>query len=263
VKIDVTSRTSPKPILYLGDDALASAAAYLAGILSFHDLPFDYLPGGVPLELNAIGQRKLFVLSDYPANQMREAEQFEIVRQVEAGAGLLMIGGWESFHGFAGKWAGTPVATALPVHIARHDDRINCDQPALVRWMLPHPITDGLPWQTRPPAVGGFNRLTAKPNTTVLLEVERFEAHQEEQNTVFRPLDRHPLLVVGACGKGRSAALATDLAPHWVGGMVDWGTAKRIRAQAPGASSIEVGDCYARFVHNLIRWAGRWDQNHD
>ncbi len=37
-------------------------------------------------------------------------------------------------------------------------------------------------------------------------------------------------LVVGQHGRGRTAALATDVAPHWVGGLVDWGD----RARRPG-----------------------------
>ncbi len=232
----MSSATKAKPVLYLGDEALVSAAAYLAGMLSLYEYPFDYVPSGEPLPFDRIQRRELFIVSDYPASQMREAGQFEILRQVEAGAGLLMIGGWESFCGSAGKWAGTPVATALPVHIARHDDRINCDQPALVRQALPHRITDGLPWQTRPPGIGGFNRLTAKRDATVLLEVERFQAYCERDSVAFRSLDRNPLLVAGSCGKGRTAALATDLAPHWVGGLVDWGTGKRISARASGRS---------------------------
>jgi hypothetical protein len=50
-----------------------------------------------------------------------------------------------------------------------------------------------------------------------------------------------PLLVTGQHGAGRVAAITTDVAPHWVGGFVDWGDA-RVAAQADGAPAIEVGN---------------------
>ena len=44
----------------------------------------------------------------------------------------------------------------------------------------------------------------------------------------------HPVLVIGTAGHGRAAAFASDIAPHWVGGFVDWGDS-RVTAQAPAA----------------------------
>jgi len=93
----------------------------------------------------------------------------------------------------------------------------------------------------------------------VVLEVERFEAQHKSNRFKFEPLDRHPLLVVGQYGKGRTAAFATDLAPHWVGGLVDWGEGARITAEAPDSWRVEVGDYYAKFVRNLISWVARID----
>ena len=49
--------------------------------------------------------------------------------------------------------------------------------------------------------------------------------------------------MVGRHGYGRTAALATDVAPHWVGGLVDWGD-QRI-TQKVTEDSIEVGNWYA------------------
>jgi hypothetical protein len=241
-----------KPVLYLGDTSLETAARYLAGMLTLSDLAFDYVPSDQTLNGEQLTGRKLFVVSDYPAAQMTSRKQSEIVRQVERGAGLLMIGGWESFWGHHGKWGGTPIGSILPVHIAKHDDRVNCDQPALVRCLLDHPICGDLPWNKRPPMIGGFNRLIAKDNATIVLEVERFTAQNKNDAMKFQSLDRHPLLVVGSHGKGRTAALATDLAPHWVGGLVDWGIGPRIVTGAP--ETIEVGEYYAQFVQNLVNW---------
>ena len=244
-------------VLYLGDTTLQNAAAYLAGLIHHWGWSFDY----VPSDQAAGGElfdtaRSLTILSDYPASQLESSLQERLVRQVADGAGLLMIGGWESYHGCGGDWQDSPVATALPVDIRSDDDRVNCDQPALVRPVCDHPITQGLPWTSRPPCIGGFNRITAKTDSLTVLETQRFAVAQAEGHFAFEPADCDPLLVVGCYGRGRVAALATDVAPHWVGGMVDWGLS-RVAAQAPGAEPIEVGDLYDRFFHQLLGWTGR------
>jgi len=250
-----------KPVLYFGDTSLQTAAGYLAGLLSHFALGFDYVPSDKDVNGQPISGRSLFIVSDYPSARMSEARQREIVRQVELGSGLLMIGGWESFWGTSGQWAGTVLGAILPVHIARHDDRINCDQPALVRCVDKHVICQDLPWDKRPPTIGGFNRFSAKDDATTVLEVERFSARQAGGEMRFESLDRNPLLVVGKHGKGRTAALATDLAPHWVGGLVDWSTGNtdRVTAEAPDSWPIEVGGCYAQFVRNLLTWTGHME----
>jgi uncharacterized membrane protein len=71
----------------------------------------------------------------------------------------------------------------------------------------------------------------------------------------FSPGAESPLLVVGEHGRGRTAALATDVAPHWVGGLVDWGDQRVV--QQVGAGFIDVGNWYARFFRNLLVWTGR------
>ncbi len=244
-----------RPILYLGDTALTGAAGYLAGLMTSYGFAFDYLPSDAAATADAVVGRRLVVLSDYPSKFLRPDVQGRLVEQVRAGTGLLMIGGWESFCGFGGDWAGTAVAEALPVVIAASDDRINCDQPALALKVKDHPIANDLPWDGRPPTIGGFNRVTAKADATTVLEVQRFSARQLGGRFDFTARDRHPLLVVGAHGKGRTAAFTTDLAPHWVGGLVDWGDA-RVTATAAGSWGIEVGSDYARLVRNLLTWTG-------
>ena len=84
-----------------------------------------------------------------------------------------------------------------PVTISPHDDRAECPegvQPAVIE--PGHPVLDGVP-QDWPPLLG-YNRLAAKSATQVLVRC-----------------DADPLLVVGSHGAGRSAAFASDCAPHW------------------------------------------------
>ena len=244
-------------ILYLGDTHLQDAAAYLAGLMHGWGWSFDYVPSHEPASVEMFDvPRALFIVSDYPAARMDAAAQRQLIEQVAGGAGLIMIGGWESFHGLGGDWDGTPVGGALPVVIASEDDRMNCDQPVLVRPLAEHPALTGLPWESRPPVIGGFNRFTTKPDATMLLEAQRFAVQCVGTEFNFRPLDRHPLLVVGELGRGRTAALATDVAPHWVGPLVDWGV-PRVKAQAPQANAVEVGGDYATFLRQLLSWVGR------
>ncbi len=244
-------------ILYLGDTHLRDAAAYLAGLMHGWGWSLDYVPSHEPASVEVFDvPRALVIVSDYPAARMDAAAQRKLIEQVAGGAGLIMIGGWESFHGLGGDWDGTPVGHILPVEIASEDDRMNCDQPVLVRRVAEHLAVTGLPWDSRPPVIGGFNCFTAKPTASVLLEAQRFTAQWIGHEFQFVPLDQHPLLVVGELGRGRTAALATDVAPHWVGPLVDWGV-PRVAAQAPQANGVEVGGDYAKFLRQLLSWVGR------
>ena len=246
-----------KRILYAGDTSLGGAAAYLAGILTRAGLGFDYVASDEPLSPHlAENEPTLYIISDYPVKNIAPEDFATLVAAVRGGAGLLMIGGWESFHGLAGEYPGTPLAEVLPVEMQSADDRVNRAQPCLVERVADHGIVDGLPFD-RPPGIGGYNRVTAKPHAATIL-VARHVAVATEQGSdgaryTFTPGEASPLLVLGSFGKGRTAALATDVAPHWVGGFVDWGNA-RVTAQAPGAGDIEVGCWYAEFFIRLVRW---------
>jgi uncharacterized membrane protein len=96
--------------------------------------------------------------------------------------------------------------------------------------------------------VCGCNRVKAKKEATVVLTLRRLRIEKEKLS-----LDREslPFLVTGTYGKGRTGAVTTDFAPHWVGGLVDWGE-ERITAQAPGGRKIEVGNHYVSFVRNIL-----------
>jgi len=246
-------------VLYCGDTTLDSAAAYLGGLITHWGWTLDYIPGDQPFDPSLLSQSDfpagVFIFSDYPAAMIKPELQQRLLQQVEKGAGLIMVGGWESYHGNGGNWDGTPIGQALPVTISSVDDRVNCDRPVLVAARKPtHPILNHLPWPERPPIIGGFNRFTADTDGTVLLEAVThlvtstdggFELHEER---------RDPLLVTGQLGAGRVVALATDVAPHWVGPLVDWGDG-RVSAQTPAGDAVEVGELYAQFLKQLIEWA--------
>lgn len=245
-------------ICYLGDDDLGGAAAYLAGIMSHFGLAYDYVPSA-----QSPGQRftaepyALYVISDYPSARFLPGQLAHVAERVRAGSGLVMLGGWESYYGRLGEYDRTALAEVLPVRMLDSDDRRNCAQPCLIRKVTEHPILDGLPWD-QPPGIGGFNAVEPKPGSQTLLQSIRFSVRWDGNRFEFRPGDEAPLLVVGTWGLGRTAALATDVAPHWVGGLVDWGD-RRILQELP-TGTIEVGNWYAQFFRNLLVWTGRLEQ---
>ena len=184
-----------------------------------------------------------------------------ICKAVENGAGLVMFGGWESYHGLLGEYHETALADLLPVTMLHCDDRRNFSQGVLLSpapAKQSHPILRGLPWET-PPFVGGLNEFSAKPDAEVLLQGLPLVIRADEDGFDFgMSAKTYPMLVVGRHGKGRVAALATDVAPHWVGGFVDWGTQritqKLFDRQNEEVGFVEIGADYAKFFVQLLRW---------
>jgi uncharacterized membrane protein len=111
------------------------------------------------------------------------------------------------------------------------------------------------------PAIGGMNRVIARLAATVVLTAQSFcvvapDRNREESLWSFERAEELPLLVVGEAGAGRTAAFLSDVAPHWVGGFVDWGL-PRFQGQAANGQAIEVGHYYARFWKQLLQWTGQ------
>jgi uncharacterized membrane protein len=158
-----------------------------------------------------------FLRSEVTSNRLAE-----IAAYVEAGGGLVMVGGYLSFTGIDGRarYAQTPLAEVLPVTMLDYDDRVEVPQGATpVVAAVGHPAIAGVGegW----PRLLGYNRLVAKEDATVVAKV-----------------GDDPLLVVGEHGDGRTAAFASDCAPHW----------------AP-PEFVEWPD-YAALWSSIVLWAG-------
>lgn len=241
-------------ILYIGDTAINQAACYLAGILTYSGIDFDYIANGTRCGIEDIDKGyKAFVVSDYPARDFKDGALDKMKELIAAGAGLFMPGGWESYTGLGGGYNKTVLAQVLPVIMSDSDDRVNSHGPCLVVKNSDHPIVEGLDFENDAPGIGGFNRFELKPDAALILSSHRYCASVKGDEATFKKLESCPLLAVGSFRLGRVAALATDLAPHWVGGLVDWGK-KRITACAKGSIEIEVGADYAALLVNIIRW---------
>jgi uncharacterized membrane protein len=175
-------------------------------------LPAHLVPPRFPGTAAGLAAYDAVILSDIGANSLLLAPAtFDrsaiapnrlaaIEQYVRDGGALLMIGGYLSFAGIEGKarYHGTPVEDALPVTISVHDDRV--ERPEGVRPVVTepgHPVLDGVPHEGWPVLLG-YNRLTGTSASQILVRC-----------------DADPLLAVASHGQGRSAAFASDCAPHW------------------------------------------------
>jgi uncharacterized membrane protein len=192
------------------------ADAFLAALRAAgHDVTFQpnhVAAEGFPATAEELDAYDVIVLSDIGANTLllsspvfREGHsrpnRLKVLADwVEAGGSLLMVGGYLSFQGIEAKanYRATPLARVLPVEMEIGDDRQEAPEGPRPTATTDHAITRGLTDGTWP-AVLGFHRLIAKEDSSVLAEV-----------------DGYPLLVVGTAGAGRTAALATDMGPHWL-----------------------------------------------
>jgi len=136
---------------------------------------------------------------------------------VKRGGGLAGIGGWMSFGGMYGqaKWHNTPIEEVLPVTCHPWDDRVELSEgmkPAIVD--PEHPIMKGIDWKAAPVLFSGYNQIAKKPDAKLLAEY-----------------NGDPIIVVGSYGEGRTMALASDCAPHWGRGFVDWPGSREFSVQ--------------------------------
>lgn len=228
-------------ILYLGDGPLGSAANYLLGILKRAGYETIHL---YDKKLNTQHLKNHFsaiIISDYSSRNISTKCMVKIKEMVSSGTGLLMIGGWSSFYGLSGHYNGTLIEKILPVKCLQKDDRKNLASGATFEKKSNKPFLKNIPLKPSPVIIG-YNVVKQKKNAKIILELQ--ETASKKKN---------PLLVVGTFGKGKTAAFTTDVAPHWCGGLVDWGK-ERVKIQVVKGIQIEVGHLYVRFLTQLIRW---------
>lgn len=235
-------------VFYAGDSPAGGPANYLLAILRRAKAKVTHLPPGKPLKRSYLkNQFDLIILSDYSRSQAGQEGEIAIAAQVIKGAGLLMIGGWGSFSGPFGKWSGSVIEDLLPVSCLKKDDRINFSSGA---WITAGEKNALKSFSFRPsPVLCGLNIVKPKKFSRVALNAQPLVASGKRGLKLSSK--KYPLLVFST-GKIRSAALTTDLAPHWCGGLVDWGT-KRLKLPVAGSIQVEIGDQYVRFVETILR----------
>ncbi|MCA9262149.1 MAG: hypothetical protein KDA61_23185, partial [Planctomycetales bacterium] len=163
----------------------------------------------------------VFLIGDVDVKGLTQRTWREIATQVERGAGLAMLGGFHSFG--PGGFRGTQIESALPIEMGRVE-RQNFGEPIREDMHLPapvkfmpierngrvHPIlqladgNDNLELWRKMPSLNGANRLDPlrlKPNAERIAQAD--------------DASRHPLLVLGGWGDGRTAAFAVDSTWLW------------------------------------------------
>lgn len=191
------------------------------------------LRGGFPKTAEELFQYQAVIVGDLEAEFFTRDQQALLQRFVsERGGGFLMLGGAESFR--EGNYAGTPIASMLPVYLDRPTD---AKLPALLKLTL---TREGWlqPWtRLRTTEEDEKARLEAMPPFEVLNPAHDIKPGASVLATVSDPTDnRHPALVVQRFGLGRSAALM-------IGDMWRWGLRDEVMQKDLGKS-----------WRQLVRW---------
>lgn len=240
-------------ILYAGDGPVDGPAKYLAAVIRWMKAGMIHVPPSSVLTAALLKKDfDLVILSDFPASQMRADACRELAAQVRKGTGLLAVGGWASFAGPFAGWHGTEIEDLLPVTCLGKDDRINFPSGAYVIRKQGYPGFQDA-WFRDPPVICGLNRICPKKGASIILSARKTFLKPDKGLRAWRPaLEKaeYPLLV--AAPGQKAAALATDLAPHWCGGIVDWGP-ERIAVHLKGGVDVEGGNFYFEFVAALLR----------
>lgn len=237
-------------ILYAGDSEAGGPANYLLAILKARSFEVRHIPPSENLRPSLVRETyDAFLLSDFPKRRTPRAAEERIVEQVRRGAGLLMAGGWASFSGPFGGWRGSQIEALLPVCCKRGDDRVVFPGGAYPVLKEKHPALNGLSFQS-PPVICGLNALRPKGGSLVLLTVRALMPRAGKVNLAKK---EYPLLILSSDPMRRTAAFASDFAPHWCGGLLDWGGASRAFPVSAGIR-VEVGLSYFRLVSALLAW---------
>lgn len=161
------------------------------------------------------GKFDIYIIGDLDSAAIGKQQLAELADSVSKGAGLIAIGGQQSFGG--GGYAVSPLADVLPIKMnpslrrsvgaINRLDEAHLAGPLPIRLVRNHPITElggqdpSTIWNQLPP-LQGANRLVGPkvaPGVQTLLE----SGNQD------------PLLVVGEYGRGRTAAFAADSTWRW------------------------------------------------
>jgi len=173
-----------------------------------------------------LAQCKIVILGDLGAAELGAARAANLVRFVEEGGSLVLLGGRKAWG--AGGFLQTPLGKVLPVRGAALDPLI-AEDPFPVRLTdtaRSHPAFAGDPefWQTVPPVLSVFSGVELSPGARVLVNAQT-------------PAGSHPLVATQRYGAGKIAAILTDSLWRWQLG--------------PEAS---VHKTYQRFWTQLISW---------
>ena len=131
----------------------------------------------------APGQYDVYILGGLPADSLTPLQIRLLVRAVETGAGLIMLGGRSSFG--SGGWAGTDLARILPVNVAPNDGQVEPGDEGLkvvpeplglesfILRLAPNVADSARIWGLLAPITGANRFGTPKPSAIVLARAGR------------------------------------------------------------------------------------------
>ncbi|MCS7167712.1 MAG: glutamine amidotransferase [Gemmatales bacterium] len=208
-------------------------------------------------------QYDVFILGDIPASQFSPEILQHLADAVDKrGAGLLMIGGHQSFA--AGGWHNTPLAKVLPVDMSESgsleggpnrildvpfipEPRALAEHHFILR-QGPDPKTSLQRWQQLPPCSGG-----SKLGRPVVRAQVLATSQPDGKGEIL-------LAVLDGIGKGRSAALAVDTTWRWTMPPFD----KRLLFKPLPPGELTEGQiAFIRFWRQLVLWLARQEQQGD
>lgn len=167
-----------------------------------------------PIDLGDLlkpGKFDIYIIGDLPASAIGEKQWESLATAVDAGTGLVAIGGLQAFD--AGGYGASPLVRVLPIQMANQPaGELQIPGDIKPKLTVVHPITSlsstdpslaaqQSAWDKLPPLVGA-NRLgppRVAPGISVLLQTP----------------EQSPLLVVGEYGGGRVAAFGGDSTWRW------------------------------------------------
>lgn len=207
-----------------------------------------WLRGSKPLDADAPRlfdfagkQYDVIILGDVTADQVRSIDPTafaSIEKQVEAGAGLLFLGGYASY---GPTWKGTPLERLAPVELGSAKQieaplpqgikvvptEAGLRQFGFVMQLSDKVETSAEAWAKLPPLLG-VNELTLPPERGLI-------------NVLATTLKGEPVLVQKNFGKGRVLAFAGDTTYRWT-------------------SKPETRPLHARFWRQMVFWLGKQDE---
>ncbi|HEX5442384.1 MAG TPA: glutamine amidotransferase, partial [Pirellulales bacterium] len=162
------------------------------------------------------GKYDVYMIGDLDSVVFHDSELKQLAETVERGAGLIMLGGLQSFG--PGGYGNTPLADVLPIRFDRLErqnlgekirEDLHLPGPLQMRptpeaagqylTLLAPPAQNAAAWAQLPPLAGANKFAGLKPTALVLAESQQ----------------RQPLLVAGEYGAGRVLAFAGDTTWRW------------------------------------------------
>ncbi|HVJ79739.1 MAG TPA: glutamine amidotransferase, partial [Planctomycetia bacterium] len=163
-------------------------------------------PTELPDDLFQPGKYDAVILGDVAAARIPPEAQDKLAAMLRAGAGLMMIGGYDSFG--AGGWDRSKIAEYIPVQMRPGDIQVETELKVVptdsgLRHFILRLLPDGpanlKAWESLRPLDGGSQWSGLKQNALVLATAP----------------DKQPLLVASEIGKTRTLAFAGDTTWRW------------------------------------------------